>query len=354
MNIEIRQFQPRDFDGVMALVQTCYGETAEPPEWWRWRHFELDPGDSTMFVAAHGDKLVGMRPLSLFNYFMYGQPLRGALFSAVMVHPDYRRLGIFSRLVKACSEEAWRRGAAFINTMPNDISYLGFKKLGWQDPGERMPFIRPLNIEGLARQKINPSWLGATLGFLGHGLVRLILPRPRPHPLEIATVPGFDPEAEVLSQQIGAGYQGLILHRTHTWLTWRYKANPWNRYTRFEARSAATGLQGYAITNMNHQKGVAVGYLVDLLGYGAEVRQALIKSAMEHLQGQGAQLGLAVISSPELARDLRRQGFFAVPAWLSPKKFYTVFQPHPDHQEAFAAVSSIERWYQTLGDWDGI
>jgi GNAT superfamily N-acetyltransferase len=354
MNIEIREFQPEDFANVMTLVQTCYGDAAPPPERWRWRHFEFDPKDSTMFVATHDNKIVGLRPMALFDYFLHGQPLKGALFSAVMVHPSYRRLGIFSRLVKACMEEAWRRGAAFINTMPNDISYRGFIKLGWQDPGDRTLYIRPINLKTLARQKIRPSWLGFSLGFITQGLVRLISPRPKQDRLTIVAVPAFDPEAGDLSRRIGVSYDGLILHRTHAWLTWRYKSNPWNKVERFEALSADGRVNGYAVTNMSIQWDIIVGYIVEILGETAEVRQALIEASIEHLRDQGAQICAAVMSPPELMADFRTQGFFRVPQRISPKKFHTVYQPHPDHTATFDAVRTINRWYQTLGDWDVI
>jgi GNAT superfamily N-acetyltransferase len=352
MNIDIREFQPEQFAGVIALDQTCYGEAAQPPERWKWRHFEFDPQNSTMFLALHKDTVVGMRPMAFFDYFMYGQLLKGALFSAVMVHPDYRRLGIFSRLVKACMEEAWRRGAAFINTMPNDISYRGFMKLQWQDPGDRTLYARPLNLQTLARQKVHPTWLGVPAGIMSQAVVKMISPRLRRLHLTISAVSAFSPEAGDLSRQIGKRYNGLILNRTPAWLSWRYKSTPWNDYTRFEGRSSDGTLMGYAVTNLNTQWGILTGYIVDLLGENAEARQALIEAAVEHLRARGALIAASVISPTELMADFRAQGFFCIPERLSPKKFHTVYQPHPEHTQTFNAVSSIDQWYQTLGDWD--
>jgi GNAT superfamily N-acetyltransferase len=352
MNIEIREFQPEDFAGVMALDRTCYGEAAQPPERWKWRHFEFDPPNSTMFLALNEVKVVGMRPMAFFDYFLSGQPLKGALFSAVMVHPDCRRMGIFSRLVKACMEEAWRRGAAFINTMPNDISYRGFMKLQWQDPGDRTLYIRPLDLKTLARQQAPSAWLGLPVGIMGQGVVQLISPRPRQHRLTISVVPAFGPEAGDLSRRLGSSYDGLMLHRTHAWLSWRYKSTPWNDYTRFEARASAGNLTGYAVTNLHTQWGILTGYVVDLLGETAEVRQALIEAAVQHLRTQGAQIAATVISPPDLMADFRAQGFFRIPERLSPKKFHMVYQPHPEFTQTFQTVNSIDRWYQTLGDWD--
>jgi GNAT superfamily N-acetyltransferase len=354
MDTVIRKFEERDFDAVMRLVRECYGETAEPPEWWRWRHFEFDGEATTMFLAVCGTKIVGMRPLTLFDYYVQGRPVKGGLFSAVMVHPDHRRKGLFSKMVNACIEEAWRRGASFVNTMPNDTSYLGFIKLGWKDPGLRRLLVKPLDLGRLARKWVRPSWLGAILAIGHRGIDRLVSSRLGEPETLAQAVDHFDFTAEELSRQVGVRYKGLILHRPHSWLTWRYKSNPWNRYQRFEVRTHEGRLQGLAVTNQEVREDICVGYVVDLLGESSASRRLLIQGSLKSLRDQGAELAVSVVSTPELIRDFRSQGFLPVPHHISPKRFFTVYSLRADHVALFQEVGSIDRWYQTLGDWDGI
>jgi len=352
--VVIREFESNDFDGVMALVRSCYGAAAEPPDWWRWRHQELAPQDCTMFVAADGEKIIGMRPLALFPYFLQGSLVKGALFSAVMVHPDYRRLGIFSRLVKACIEEAWRRGAVFVTTMPNDLSYPGFMKLGWRDPGDRTLLIQPLDMAALAGKKIKPAWLAPALAGIAQIMLNAIVPRRGRQGLELREEASFDASAEALSERVGKKFNGIILHRTCGWLNWRFKANPWNSYRRLTARSPQGDVVGFAVTNTEKRWDLKIGYIVELVGDSSGIRRDLIAAATAGLKQQGAACAATVVSAPELIHDFRRQLFFTLPERFKPKKFHTVYLPHPEHAVDFSSVQSISCWYQTLGDWDGI
>jgi len=352
--ITIREFKKNDFDSVMALVRSCYSDAAEPPEWWRWRHQGLDPQNSTMFVAADGDKIIGMRPLAIFPYFLQGKQVKGALFSAVMVHPDYRRLGIFSRLVKACIDEAWRRGAVFVNTMPNDLSYPGFMKLGWRDPGDRTLLIKPLDMAALAGTKIKPPWLAAALAYIPQVVLNATILRREKPDFPIGEEKSFDASAELLTSRIGKKFDGLILHRTRDWLNWRFKSNPWNCYRLLAARSPQGDVIGFAVTNTEKRWNVCMGYIVELAGDSFEIRQGLIEAATASLKKQGVACVATVVAAPELLHDFKKQHFFTLPESLSPKKFHTVYFPHPEHATDFIPVESIACWHQTLGDWDGI
>lgn len=351
--IAIREAQEGDFGRVMSLVRTCYGEAAEPPEWWRWRHREFDPSNSVMFVAVDRQEIVGLRPMAVFDYFLRGESIKGGLFSAVMVHPDYRRQGIFSRLVEACAQEAWRRGAAFVHTMPNDVSYPGFVKLGWHDPGDRTLLVRPLDVAAIFGKKVGPHWLAATLAFLPQAGLSLSRPRAK-WDFVIDQVESFDDAAEALASRVAKELNGIVLQRTRRWLNWRFKSNPWNRYQRFAATSRRGDLVGFAVTNTENRSGLRVGYVVELIADSSDARRALIEAATSSLRQQGAALVATVVSDPELAQAFRRQRFFMVPQKLSPKRFHTVYQPRPGCAGDFESVRAISAWYQTLGDWDGI
>lgn len=354
MKFEIRCYEPADWTALLKLVEACYGEAAEPPEWWRWRHFSLNAAYPEIYLAVHEGEIIGMRPLAYSPYTLRGQPLAGALFSAVMVHPNFRRMGVFRSLVNVAVEAAWSHGADFVTTMPNDLSYLGYIKLSWQDPGDRTLLVRPLNLVSLARSKLRPGWLGALIAILPQSVLRVMSPRGFQSSLSVRKVEQFDTAADEMAERIAAAYDGLILRRDCDWLNWRYGANPLVYYECFEARSGEGDLRGIVVTAVEVRYGIRVGYIVDLIGETDETRRVLISAAVRQLEEEGAQVVITVMSDPDYIADLCRQGFYRVPKRLSPKRFHTVYLTHPDKAAHLAPMQRIAKWHQTLGDWDGI
>lgn len=354
-NIKIRPSQESDTAAVQQLVSLCYGDAAEPPEWWRWRHFRLETSRSEIYLIAEGDQIIGMQPMAFFRHTLCGKPINGAVLTGVMVHPDHRRKGIFRNLIKACVEAAWRDGIEFVTTMPNDLSYPGFMKLGWLDPGARTLLVRPLDLVAVAQNKVRPSWLGSVTAVLPQIVVQVTSPGSFSSNLAVLSVDRFDAvAADDLAKRLAAASKGLALWRDGLWLNWRYVANPLINYKRFEARLDGKSLCGVAVTTMETRKDVRVGYIVELVGETSETRRALISTAVQQLKKDGAQIVLTVFSEPASITDLCQQGFYRVPKYLSPKTFYTVYKPHPDKLELLAPLKKIENWQQTLGDWDGI
>jgi hypothetical protein len=137
-------------------------------------------------------------------------------------------------------------------------------------------------------------------------------------------------------------------------LNWRYKANPWNKYTRFEVRTLAGLLKGIAVTNIETRQRIRIGYLVELLGETIEARCTLITAAVNQLEEKGAQVVISVVSDKDVLADLRNQGFIKISGYLSPKKFHVVYIVHPEKVWLHSFLQKIENWYQTLGDWDVI
>ncbi len=338
----------------MGLVRACYGKNAEPPEWWRWRHFDPSLNLPLIFGAFDGDTVVGIRPMVLFPFSLAGRALTGAVFSAVMVHPDYRRRGLFTGLVSAGTEEAWARGADFITTMPNDLSGQAFRRLGWFDPGLRTLMILPLDLPAIARARHLPGWLGSLAGTLARLVWQGRSRTFEHHEVKISEVDSISEAADDLADRICGQYEGLMLRRTSTWWNWRFRANPWNPYRRFEGRQPDGRLSGILVTATEDRHGLSVGYVADLLGVNADVRKALISRGVQYLVQDSVQVVATVLTDRTSLAEFRSQGFFRLPNSLSPKKFRTMYVPNPTNPSLVERLGHIENWYQTLGDWDGI
>lgn len=346
MRYEIRQFYDEDFDSVMALVQACYGADAEPPQWWRWRHFGLKKADALLFLAIAKGQVVGMRPISFFPYRLANQPLKGALFSAVMIHPDLRRQGIFQALVQKSMKAAWEREAAFITTMPNDRSYPGFLKFGWRNPGDRPILVRAIGTGSVDGRALCRN--------LFKSVDKLLFNMSEVNDPKISKVETFSCDTSELMDTFLQSYPGIILDRDSDWFNWRYLKQPWNNYRRYQRYIGKKRLAGIAVTNQEIRKGFSIGYLVELIGLNAHHRRQLIKSALSNLKQMGCQAVISVMSDPQVISDLKKCNFFELPSKLSPKKFHTVYIQNPSCNVTLTPLGEIKNWYLTLGDWDGI
>jgi len=154
----IRSYRAEDAAGVRSVMAASYGPDATPGPIFDWWHFGCPVAASGFLVAEVSGRIVGLQPMELLPYEWAGRRLTGATLTGVVVHPEFRRRGLFSSLVQACEREAWRRGADFVTTMPNDRSRPGFLKLGYRDPGRRQLLVLPLNGRKLAQRVVGRHW----------------------------------------------------------------------------------------------------------------------------------------------------------------------------------------------------
>ncbi|MBN2464462.1 GNAT family N-acetyltransferase [candidate division WOR-3 bacterium] len=351
--IPVRRCTRDDLSAVLELARACYGSSTNPPEWWRWRYFTYRPESSGIFVAELAGKVVGIRPVTYFRYSLGRRALTGALFTDVMVHPEFRRRGIFSRLVSVCVEEAWRNGADFISTMPNDLSLPGFLKSGWVNLGDRRLMVCPLRPAGNVRRGRGTRWW-SLLTAIPAALTELRHHRLSSHGPIAEEAERFDPSADALADLTARKRSVLALRRDAAWLNWRYCDKPRNEYGRFVARERDGSISGVVVTHVEMRFGLRAGFLVELVSASTESTRTLVAAAIRSLRRQGAEAAAAVMSESQTIRDLFKLGFLAVPGAVSPKHFHTVFLPRPGSEGQFASLLRVDRWSLTLGDWDAI
>ena len=350
----MRPFEPADLDAATALVAACYGDRGPDRGRWSHAHFGNAETVSGMMVAAADGALVGMQPMECFPFMLAGEPLLGAVLTGVMVHPGWRRRGIFLALLEACERRAWELGAAFVTTMPNEQSRPGFVKRGYTDPGERtlmvLPLARPSRPEASGS---GSGWAGAALR-LGARVSAANRRLRRATTADACGVDRFGREVAEMMRRAAEQWPGLIQLRSEEWLSWRYPCSASGDYRRWVAGGGSGLPEAAAVTARERRRGLEVGYLVDLVGLDEGAAAGVAAAACRGLSDEGAELVIAVVSCRQLVQTLRRVGFRTVPPWLSPKHFYTVYRPAPGQEGRLAPLQEIGCWYQTLGDWDTV
>lgn len=348
----VRPYVPEDADGAMELIAACYGPDAVDRERWQHDHFGNPEAADGTRVAEAGGRLIGMQPMAVNRFSLGGDDLLGGVLTGVMVHPEWRRRGVFLGLLEACEKAAWALGADLVTTMPNERSRPGFLKRGYVDPGERTLMCRPLG-RGRDPQGWHPA--RTTMRWALRSLALLRGDRRIPEPertLRVQSGVRFDEAMDDLSQAAAAAWPGLFQHRSARWLSWRYPECRWAAYRRWVVRDSAGACDGLAVTTTERRRGLTVGYLVDAIGRNGDHMIEAVSAACRDLRQEGVDLILAVVSTSHLIEPLRRAGFSRVPPALSPKRFFTVFRAAPGRDRRLERLRTIDHWYQTLGDWD--
>jgi GNAT superfamily N-acetyltransferase len=103
-------------------------------EKWKNKHYNNPAGESCIFGAFDGDRLVGINSFLKIEFVYKGMTIKAVESGDSAVDPEYRRKGIFSQLIRYAENYLRNAGYDVIIGFPNtENAYPGFLKLGWLD-----------------------------------------------------------------------------------------------------------------------------------------------------------------------------------------------------------------------------
>jgi GNAT superfamily N-acetyltransferase len=150
--LEIRRATEDDIPAVLALASRSLGWNGDDDDerFFRWKHFENPAGESPMWIALAGNRVVGFRTFLRWQ-FARTDDSRVMAVRAVdtATDPDFQGRGIFSRLTLHGIEELRAEGVGIIFNTPNSKSLPGYLKMGWKIVGRPAVRIMPNGIWSL-------------------------------------------------------------------------------------------------------------------------------------------------------------------------------------------------------------
>ena len=146
--ITYRGFREGDEKDILDLFNHVFNRNW-PLSRWTWEN-KNNPYSTTYFnLAINNQKIIGQSgaiPL-LFNHD--GETIKTTRVQNVMVHPDFRKRGIFFQTLKNLTEYLKSKGEDFIITFPNDNSFPAFMKLDYHHLFEM--FTYNLSVDSLEK-----------------------------------------------------------------------------------------------------------------------------------------------------------------------------------------------------------
>jgi len=356
----VRAYKEGDVNGIFELMKVVYPEKKYDREkwmrWWRWIYMNNPVGVSRIWIATHGDKIVGHDAFIPVKMKIVKEYIVGLQNIDLMIHADYRQQGVFSTMEKKALIEADKEGIKVIYGFSNEAAYPGHLKSGWFDICPMQVTFKPLNLDNILKKGISNKFLLKFCTVIGNWFVSIFYKAKNPtevDALTISKIDSFDDRIDDFWKKVANEYKILTI-RDKKYLNWRYFDVPDVDYTIFLAEKNEQ-IYGYIILRsviVPEVRGLLLGCIFDVVALQGQddVVHCLILRAIEHFRREKVDAICAkMIGNKTLHRIFRRNGFIS-----SRLINYGHFIVYTSNQTLYELLKDRENWFIQLGDSDFI
>jgi hypothetical protein len=148
-NIVVRPAQESDKTKILDLLNNVFYEQQRfdfirNDAYWHWKYTSNVFGETYILIAEAGNKIAASTVLWPWQFICRGRVIQAYQACDSVVHPEYRGIGIYSKINKSRIDLAIEKNASFLYTFPNDKSLKGNLKVGWNYLAKLPWLVRPL------------------------------------------------------------------------------------------------------------------------------------------------------------------------------------------------------------------
>lgn len=317
--IEIIEATKEDHWNLLNFLITHYPDLGWSKEFMQWQYYNNPAGIAKSWVAKHNGNVVANVTAIPHKLFINGKVENGWRVQDVITHPEYRGMGLYSKL----SDNLYlfiQRGYFPLNfTFPNENSHQGFIKRNWVSPN-RIPLWVCKRVQNI---------------------------RTKHSAISAEPIVEFTKKDE----QIWINFCKLTcfaLYRSHHYLNWRYFQNPRGRYYAFRLfsgnKSATCILKLYI-----NDKGDKFSHLIDCFyENGFDDVEGIIHFFINYSKEKEAMLASTWVQPySEMANYLKNNNFelnLHLTRWH-------VLNFNSSEFDKFKAIN-LSNWHISMGDSD--
>ncbi|MBN1136101.1 MAG: GNAT family N-acetyltransferase [Anaerolineae bacterium] len=356
-NWSIRPYRNGDQDRIRALFELVFDKQLSAARW-QWHYRDNHTGLIAITLAEdENGEIVGqcaLRPLRMKIGERIGL---GTLQLDSMIHPDFQRQGMFTKLTTRAYDQVSEQGVHLVYSFPNRNSqYVYTHKLGRVTLCDRIPlFAKILNVRNILDRRIGNRLLlslAAPVGQAATGLFYALRGGTPSADCRLERVSRFDEGVDRLWEKASAPYSILVV-RDREYLNWRYVENPTEEYVLLTAKRSEETV-GYVVLKCESRFGLQIGFIVDMLTIPDEptIGSCLISEAVTHFRKQRMDLACCLmLEHVPYAQSLRDSGFLIVPEKLFPQSLnLSVRRLSDEYSDSF--ITDPGNWFITWGDHD--
>lgn len=133
----LRKFKPSDITGIVQLFNIVFkSNNPRTEEWWTWKYQKNPVGcwdnDGAIWIAEDDGKIVGHYAVIPYKIKIANELIIAGQSVDTAVHPEYRKMGIFSALAKKVYADVKDR-CSLLFCFPSEMAYAGLLGLGWKE-----------------------------------------------------------------------------------------------------------------------------------------------------------------------------------------------------------------------------
>ena len=351
-NWHIRPYRNGDEKQILKLRRAVFGDL-DPvrlrQSTWQWQFKDNPSGKAVCFLAESKGQIVGQYVTIPTRFVTHGKDTLLAFSCDTMIHPGYRRQGMFSALAREVyGSLKTLSGITLVWGFPNDQSLPGFvEKLDWQMLPALPLMVLPINPLNMILHSV------PLLNGLGKNLPGSMGPdtdvsfSTGVQGLRVDPVEHFDEAFDLLWQEHST-MAPVMQVRDSRYLEWRYLSIPEFNYRPFTVRRDGH-LLGYMVIRMMVLKGQTFGVLVDLFPFplaSFSVLQGVFSFAKQFVKAHGGDFVTCLLPR-EQAGILKKAGFKRVPEVINPKTWRLGYRCAGD-----GLSGNLDYWHVTYGDTD--
>jgi ribosomal protein S18 acetylase RimI-like enzyme len=321
----IRLFESGDEEAIVELIKISYPEwrDAESPlDYWKWKYID-NPFGSIVVVADWDSKIVGIKH-RLFLNIKVDEKTSSSYGDDSTVHPDYRRKGIYKKMVRYSEELSkenniiLRYGIQIHEAAVIMAEHEGFILFPYSI--SHMLQIRDVKMH--FRKRPTKNNLAARYGFsmlkLLNRIKNTVKYSQTQSEIKMIDISKFDENINTFWQNIKNGYN-FIIEKNQRYLNWRYcdpRSSLKGRYLIKQAELDGEIL-GFIVIKTRSKDGYSEGYVVDLLVLPDRMdvaRKLLVEACLFFRESDINVVHYRVVKNHPYQALFSEQGFIDVPS----------------------------------------
>ena len=247
-----------DKEQILTLTQKIFGDAElSKADFFDWQYLHNPDGEAIVIVAKDDEKnnlIIGVESILPMNLMVNQKVVRASLSCNSYVDPDYRKKGIFTKLISLVKKESTTNNISCIYGVANDNSFNSFMKKDSHEISDLPILFRPIRLS---------NYFSFPLGNFLHLFDNIWKIKKSYNPNVFEFKDYFDETFEVLCKKANQRIP-IIKHRTKEYLNWRYKDHPTREYKTFVLKENSM-LEGYIVTRKTIVNGKSIGVIVDFL-----------------------------------------------------------------------------------------